>query len=97
MDVTINAKGYPTWTKDPEAVKDYTLDWTDWLAGDEITDSTWTVPAGLTKDSMGNTTKVTSIWLSGGVLGESYILSNKIRTLGNRTESRSIEIRVRKL
>lgn len=97
MDVTINAKGYPTWEKDPEAIKDYSLDWTDWLGTDTIVTSTWTVPDGMSKSASGNTTQVTSVWLSGGVLGRSYTISNRITTAGGRTDSRSIEIKVRKL
>lgn len=30
-----------TFTKDPHAVLDYTVDWTRWLAGDTIATSAW--------------------------------------------------------
>lgn len=43
------------------------------------------------------TTSAASVWLSGGVVGRSYTISNRITTTGGRTDSRSIEIKVRKL
>ena len=37
-----------TFTKDPNAVLDYTIDWARWLAGDQIVTSEWIIPSGLT-------------------------------------------------
>ena len=34
--------------KDPNTLKDYTIDWTLWLNGDTIATSSWSVPAGIT-------------------------------------------------
>lgn len=97
MEVEINAHGYPTWEKAPAAHKDYSLDWSDWLGTDTVQSSTWEVPDGLSKTSTGNTASVTSIWLSGGEVGKSYVVTNTITTAGGRVDSRSIEIKVRKL
>ncbi len=58
--------------KDPDAVLDYSIDWTTWLAGDTLATSVWTVPAGITKDSETNTTSKSTVWLSGGTAGEVY-------------------------
>jgi hypothetical protein len=55
--------------KDPDAVLDYAIDWTDRLGSDTISTSTWTVPSGITKDSDNKTTAKTTIWLSGGTVG----------------------------
>lgn len=42
------------YTKDPEAVRTYGLYWGNTLAeGDTISSTTWTVPAGLTKEAEG--------------------------------------------
>jgi hypothetical protein len=38
--------------------KDYSLDWTDFLGVDNISTVVWTVPAGVTKLSQAETTKV---------------------------------------
>lgn len=80
--------------KDPEAVLDYAVDWSRWLAGDEIVTSEWTVPSGLTKVSDSKTTTKATVWLSGGTVGQSYTVTNRITTTGGRTEERSFTIRV---
>lgn len=84
-----------TFYKDPNAVLDYQIDWSDWLSSDTISTSTWTVPDGLTKDSDTKTTTTTTIWLSGGTAGADYTVINRIVTAGARTEERSIFIKVR--
>ena len=88
---------FTTKTKDPNSVLDYVLDWgTFWLeAGDTISASTWTVPAGITKDSDLNTNTTTTIWVSGGTAGEDYNLLNRVVTAGGRTVDRTLRIRVR--
>ena len=83
--------------KDPEAVLDYQIDWTDWLDSDTISTSVWTVPAGITKDSDSKTTEVSTIWLSGGTAGQTYAIECKITTAGSRTDERTIYIEVREL
>jgi hypothetical protein len=90
-----NAAGLPQWDKDPDAVKDYTLDWADWLVTDTIASSTWSVPSGLSKVSDAHTTSLTSIWLSGGSLGVEYVIRNTIVTAGGRTEVRSFELGIK--
>ena len=83
-----------TFTKDPNAVLDYSIDWAKWLAGDEIATSDWTVPAGLTKVSDTKTTTKTTAWLSGGAAAQSYTVTNRITTTGGRTEDRSFTLKV---
>ena len=80
--------------KDPSAVLDYVVDWTTWLGSDTISASAWTVPSGITQVTATNTTKLATIWLSGGTVGESYTLVNRITTAGGRTDDRSITITV---
>lgn len=81
-------------TKDPDAVLDYTFDWTQWLAGDTISNSTWNVPAGLTSTGSASTATSATVWLSGGTAGLSYEVSNRITTANGRTDDRSIIIKV---
>lgn len=83
-----------TWTKDPNAVLDYTLDWTKWLDGDTIDTATFTVPNGLTLDDSTNDTVLATAWLSGGTAGTSYVVRCRITTAGLRTEDRSFTILV---
>lgn len=86
----------PLYTKDPDAVLDYKWDWSSWLAaGETITTSTVTVPAGITKDSATNTTTTATVWLSGGTKDTDYAVTNRIVTNQGRTDDRSITIRLR--
>ncbi|MBI2817967.1 MAG: hypothetical protein HYX72_13620 [Acidobacteria bacterium] len=81
-------------TKDPDATLDYSIEWSKWLAGDTIQTSQWTVPNGLTQASSSNTTTKATVWLSGGTPGQLYTVTNRITTVGGRTDERSITIRV---
>lgn len=83
-----------TFTKDPDAILDYSVDWSRWLDGDEIATSDWTVPTGLTKVSDTKTATKTTAWLSGGVADESYTVTDRITTTGGRTEDRSFIVKV---
>ncbi|MBS1876637.1 MAG: hypothetical protein JSU00_25705 [Acidobacteria bacterium] len=83
-----------TFTKDPNAVLDYSIDWTRWLAGDQIAASEWIVPSGLTKMADSKTATSATVWLSGGTAGQSYTVTNRITTAAGRTEDRSFTIRV---
>lgn len=84
-----------SFTKDPDGVLDYQIDWSDWLGTDTIVTSTWTVGTGITKDSDTNTTTTATIWLSGGTAGTMYTLVNRITTTDGRTDDRSIYVTVK--
>lgn len=90
------AAGEPigVWTKDPNSVLPYTVDWSDWLGADTISTSAWTVPSGITQVSTSNTTTVATILLSGGTSGDSYSLTNRITTAAGLTDDRTIRINV---
>jgi hypothetical protein len=81
--------------KDPNAILDYSVDWTEWLVADTIASVVWTVPAGITQTAVAATTKIATIWLSGGTAGQSYDLICRIATAGGRTDDRTITITVR--
>lgn len=82
--------------KDPDAVLDYSWDWSDWL--DDISDSTATaqvlVPAGLTKGSEVIAGPIVTVWLSGGVPGLTHVVTCRLTTVDGRTEDRSISLYV---
>lgn len=84
------------YTKDPDSVLDYTIDWgTNWLAdGETISSSSWTVQSGLTEDSDSNTTTTATVWLSGGTAGSVYTVTNQITTSAGRTAERTLLIKV---
>ena len=78
--------------KDPDAILDYTVDWSRWLETDTILASQWTVPTGLTEGSATHTPTSATVWLSGGTAGQAYTVTNRITTHGGRTDERSIVI-----
>lgn len=82
-------------SKDPDEVLDYVVNWAARLATDDtIATSTWTVPAGITKDSSSNTDTTTKVWLSGGTLGTTYTLLNRVTTVDGRTMDQSVKIKI---
>lgn len=88
--------------KHPDAVLDYGFDWSDWLeSGETIVSSDWDVPSGLVEDTDSDHVPggfddiTTSIWLSGGVLGEDCDVVNDIITSEGRKDSRTVTIKVR--
>lgn len=85
-------------TKDPDSVLDYSVDWAKWLVEeDTIATSTWTVPAGLTKDSDSHTDTTATVWLSGGgAINTQYEITNRITTTQGRTEDKSFPITMRR-
>ena len=90
------------YTKDPDAVLDYSIDWSAWLpTGDTITASTYTVnsdaaDAIVVDDTSFNTT-TTTVWLSGGVAGQTYTVTNHITTSAGRQDDRSLTIKIKEL
>ena len=80
-----------SFVKDPDATLDYSIDWTNWLEGDTISTSTWTVPVGLTEPRPDvNDGSVTTVWLAGGTVGEVYSVLNRISTVAGRTDDRTL-------
>ncbi|HZT32755.1 MAG TPA: hypothetical protein VFA33_22900 [Bryobacteraceae bacterium] len=84
-----------TFIKDPDAVLDYSVDWSKWLAGDQIQTSAWSVSdTALQATDESNTLTRTTVWLSGGVAGQPYTVTNRITTSSGRTDDRSFIIQV---
>ena len=82
--------------KDPAAVLDYVISWSDWLpTGDTISAAAFTVPTVLTKDSETNTTTTATVRLSGGTAGDDYDVVCQITTAGGRTDERTMRVQVR--
>lgn len=76
------------YTKDPDAVLDYKWDWREWLTDTEsITASVVTVSAGIVLDFSTFSTTSTTTWISGGTIGTSYTVSNRITTNQGRPTS----------
>jgi hypothetical protein len=87
-----------TWhDKDPQANKDYSLDWKALLAtGETITDSAWTVDdAALVIGDDLILGSVCTVWISGGTAGGSYKVKNTITTSRGLIDERTISIKVK--
>lgn len=92
----VEGEGMPlTWpAKDPDEDMDFQLDWLERLAGDTIATSTWTVPSGITSHDESNDDTTATIWLSGGTLGETYSLLNRVITAGGRTMDQTVTVEI---
>jgi hypothetical protein len=77
------------------ARKDYRFNWTSWLDGDTILSSEWTVPSGLVMESEGHDETTTTVWISGGTPGESYVICNTIETAAGRLEPHYFTLRIK--
>jgi hypothetical protein len=87
----------PAWPpKDPDETLDFVMDWSERLAsGDEITASVWTDPDGIVTASDSMTTTTTTLWLSGGTLGETYTFTNTVTTDQGRIMQQTVKIKVK--
>ena len=87
--------------KEPSAALDYSVDWgTDYLAGDALADSGWTVEpveaGGLSVVSSGFDLLAAVVTVAGGLPGRIYRLTNRVTTAAGLTDARSIMVRVEK-
>jgi hypothetical protein len=81
--------------KDPYAVLDYSLDWTNWMpSGDTISAITVTADSGITIDSSTNTSYIATAYISGGTAGNIYNIEYKITTTNGLKDSRNFRIKV---
>lgn len=83
--------------KDPDALLDYAVDWSDYLEdGEVLGDSEWSVtPDGdmiVESDSRGD--QIATVQLRAGVVGHVYLVTNRIITSLGRMDDRSLTIRV---
>jgi len=79
-----------SYIKDPQAVLDFAIDWSRWLAtGETITASTITASTGLTVDSDTFTGTTVTYWLSGGTLNTRCTIVNHITTSAGRQDDRT--------
>ena len=87
--------------KDPFAVLDYSLDWTNWMPTAEtisaITVTAQTIScdsAPLVIDSSTNTNYIVTATISGGTAGNIYNVEYRITTSGSKKDSRNFRIKV---
>lgn len=90
--------------KDPDAVLDYSMDWSDWLsAGDALTTATWTVstisgdtsPMAVDSSSINTLTGIATAIVSGGTANNTYTLKCHITTDNGLVDERTFRLLVK--
>ena len=86
-----------TFTKQPVEVKDYDLDYSEWLvAADTVEAAEVTVePAGLTVGSVFTQDKKIKVWLSAGTNGTAYKLTVTMTTADGRVKQDEFKVKVK--
>jgi hypothetical protein len=83
-----------TFVKDPSAVKDYDVDWSEILdAGETITSSNW-AGGGLTTSGAYILDDKCYVFLAGGTLGTIYIVGNSVVTSAGRAYTREFRVSI---
>lgn len=82
-------------TKDPNARLDFAIDWSAVLPQDDsITSSIWLAPDDLATDTPSINGRTTTVWITGGVAGRTYAVTNRIVTDDGRVDDRTLRITV---
>ena len=86
-----------TFTKQPVEVKDYDLDYSEWLvAADTVEAAEVTVePSGLTVGSVFTQDKKIKVWLSAGTNGAVYKLTVTMTTADGRVKQDEFKVKVK--
>lgn len=95
FDVTNPSK--PTIDKDPDAILDYSWDWTAWLAdvSDTIATKSFIVDVSLTVVSSTVVGGIITAFISGGVAGTKVIATCRMVTVGGRSDDRTIYLKIK--
>lgn len=87
-------------TKDPDAVRQFQMDWTLWLAdGETIADAEIIVDddsaTPVTVDSSSHDDEIVAFTLSGGTTGTAAKVTCRVTTSDGQVDDRTVDIRVR--
>ncbi|MEW5857406.1 MAG: hypothetical protein AB1861_08495 [Cyanobacteriota bacterium] len=90
---------FPTKEKTPDAVLDYKLDWSQYLAADSdrLLDSEWVLPEGLEMAAdkpPSFTSRTTLVWLQGGDINKTYTVINRVVTENGRTDESGFKLKI---
>lgn len=79
--------------QDKDSFLDYSLDWSDWLAGgDSIVSSVWSGAAGITMSSATISGALTTTYVQGGEPGVWYAITNTVTSAQGRTDQQTIRL-----
>jgi len=87
----------PTIIHDPDAVLDYSQDWSAWLAtpGDTISDHTITPNGTMTVGHSEHTDTTVTAWLTGGTVGTTESVTFHIVTAQGREDDRTLFFKIK--
>ena len=81
--------------KDAQAKLDYTVDFSNWLVGnDTLQSSVWTLTSGITKTSTSLSSTAATIWLSSGVEDSQYLITLRITTADGRIDEKAFTVTI---
>lgn len=89
--------GKPTITKDPDAVLDYAVDFTEWLKpldGDTIA-SHEVIVTGVTLTQSAHSNTAVVFWVSGGTVGQPASAVVRITTYAGRIDDRTVFFKIK--
>jgi hypothetical protein len=99
------SRSIPKVRKDPNAKKDWLVDWTLFLqSGEEIATSSWVIdtnPDALEPTTLvisiapfepSKTTTTTTVWLEAGTVNKVYRVRNRITTSDGRIDDQSMDV-----
>ena len=78
--------------KDPNAVLDYSWDWTAWLDTGETITSHTLIPTGVTVESSAVVGSSVVAWISGGTAKSTASVTCRITTSDGRTDDRTMTL-----
>lgn len=93
----VSSSGKVSIVKDPDAILDYTWDWTAYLDlyTDVIASHSFIVDTGITVNSHFVNGALVTAFVSGGTDGNEYALVCRIVTTGGRTDDRTIYLKIK--
>lgn len=94
----MSAQPIATYTKDPAAKLDYSIDWSSWLpAGDTIASVAWTATGATVCGSPAPSVAsgIATVWIEGGTDGTTATVVCQVTTTAGRIDERTIRLTVR--
>lgn len=97
MSRVLDANGDAFLIQSPGALLDWTLDWSSVLMpGEALSSSLWFVDNDVITLSLpSHTPNAATVWITGGVDGGSYRLTNRTSSNAGRTDDRTIAVLIR--
>lgn len=91
-----DSKGRYLSVKDPNAVLDYSFDWSEWItdAADEITSFSFDCGGGIVAGASSRDNAVITVFVSGGFVGAEGSITCRINTAGGRTDDRTLYLKI---